>query len=217
MGNVIFEDLEIDFKNMMKDPETFCSAVEAKAEELKGTLKENNSVEVFMKGLPKSTFNKAESQKPLLEIYEAAETMPLENLQELADLFRDYAKSIEALIYSRAIKEITSTQGVTDKQLIHDQYCRLRDSYAKVLKSFDILDIKHNGKPLAAMPGNYGSPVGLSAPRYAFFFDGDDEPYINYRVVCRKLGIEPFSTYMDTVDYLKSNPGLGVTVKEYSK
>jgi hypothetical protein len=167
-----------------------------------------------MKKLPESKLDRKVLRDPFNAIYEAAEELPIEQLAQLADELRKLAKQVEAVAYTRVVQELTATNGVVDKAILSDQYKRLRDSYNKIVDGWKALDIYRDATHLPAMPGNYGSTVGLI--HYAFYFEGDDEPYLNYHSVCRRIGIEPFHNLMDTVEYIKAHPEHKVEVRKYT-
>jgi hypothetical protein len=141
MGNVIFDDLGLDYSKIMTEPEAFKKAVEESAHALREALKANNSVEVYMKKLPESKLDRKVLRDPFNAIYEAAEELPIEQLAQLADELRKLAKQVEAVAYTRVVQELTATNGVVDKAILSDQYKRLRDSYNKIVDGWKALDI----------------------------------------------------------------------------
>ena len=213
MANAIFEDLEIDFHDMLSNPEGFAERVYAKAEELKAICKADTSVKAFeerykenAKPLPKIVadgFN---------DIYEDIDSIDLEYMVEAIKAARQLVSDLETAFKDRCIRQAAKDgTAVGDKRLAHAQYTRLKDVfnlYVKsigmfaALKTFDL-------KPLPNLPGNYGGGT-TSFIHYVFELDG--EQYRNHHIVCRKLGID-IRSLVDLLEYIENND-TGVVVKE---
>ncbi len=210
MGNIIFDDLEIDYSNMMKDPESFSKAVEEAANELKRILRASNSIENYIRNLPKDQTDLSSFQKELDEIWTFAEAnLSVGAYPKLSDMLRKMANDIDYLAKSKAANEMANSMGAVDKQTAHFQYTRLREAYNKYAGAMSTLNIAELVS-LPSMPGNYGPTVGLV--HYLFQFEGDDEVYRNPYAVCKRLGIEG-KTLMDLIEYLSSH-NTTVTVKQ---
>ena len=214
MANLIFEDLIIETGDMISDPDAFSSRVIEAAELLKNTMKKNDSVETYLKAIKPVVSSEIPKVKELIEgIYNIGESVPIEEMDSIITYVKALAKDLDTLKWYRAGNNIANEQGLMDKRTAHEQYIRLRESYNSYVDSLEVLEL-HSGLPkLPAMPGNYGSSVGLKS--YIFFFDGEDEGFRSHIAVCRRLKIES-RNLMDTLDYVKENPDCKVTVKVIS-
>lgn len=216
MGNIIFDDLGIDYKSMMKNPEGFEKQVKDAAESLKDILKSDDSVTSYIKSLPKDEIDFKAFKDVLSEAYAVADSQyPINALAELAHLARKLASDLEYLAKSKATYELAAKQDVMDKRTAHSQYLRLREAFNDWVKAMKTLNL-YSTEPLPGMPGNYGDTVGLA--RYVFFFqneDGEfeDEGYVIPQSVCRRLGIE-LMNLMDTIEYINNHPECGVSVRK---
>lgn len=214
MGNHIFEDLEIDHSTMMSDPDSFCEQVYEAADNLKAVLKEENSVDKYLKSVTPPEFNKRDFRQVLNAVYALADSdIHFANLGAAAEMLRKLASDFDYLAKSKAADELGKKQNVMSKSLAHELYSTLREKFNKILEGLETVMGYTNGRKLPPMPGNYGQTVGLI--HYLFFFEGEDESYRIPQAVCRRIGIEPMNL-MDTLDYIKAHPELNITIKEVS-
>lgn len=210
-GPIIFDDLSIDYKSMMKNPEGFAKQCYEAAESLKDILKADDSVSNYLRALPSEDVDTKPFMSILNEAYRMADDdYPIVALQELANKMRKMAGDIEYLAKSKAANELASKQDVMDKRTAHQQYIRLREAFNQWVNAMGSLNL-YKTDTLPAMPGNYGDTVGLA--RYHFFFEGEEESYVIPQSVCRRLGIE-LMNLMDTIEYINSHPECGVTIKK---
>ena len=213
MGNAIFEDLEIDFRDMMSNPEGFAQRVYEAADELRAICKADTSTNAFMErykdtGQPVpqnilDDFNK---------VYENIDTIELDFMVDAIKQAKKLVSDLEVAFRDRCIRQAAREgTAIGDKRVAHAQYSRLKDDFNLYVKAISLfafgkdLDLK----PLPNLPGNYGSGT-TNLIQYVFEFEG--EQYRNHHVVCRKLGIETMSL-MDLLEYLEENDS-GVIVKE---
>jgi hypothetical protein len=215
MNNNIFTDLEIDYTHALSDPERFAKDVYEAAESLKTILRSNHSVQDYIDSRPKNPIPHNTFHQMLDDIYSKSDELEVGQLQELANMLKEMAKDIEKAAYHRATFELTQLdQNRLTKQEAHHQYCRLRESFNMWATMMRAFSEDETIKPLPPMPGNYGSNVALTT--YVFIFEGEDDHYINWHAVNRKLGL-PEMNRMDTVDYIRAHPELKVTVSELVK
>lgn len=216
MGNVIFDDLGIDYQTMMSDTDGFKEQVYKAAESLKDILKAEDSVTRYLASLPEQEIDIVPFKKALNSVYQLADSdYPIVALTQLATLCRKLASDLEFMAKSKAADELANKLDEMDKRTAHQQYNRLRESFNEWGKSMSFLaklqKKTFDFEPLPGMPGNYGDTVGLA--RYRFFFEGEDEGYAVPQSVCRRIGIEPMNL-MDTLEYLESHPELNISVKK---
>jgi len=215
MNKNIFSDLEIDYSTALSDPEEFATAVNEKAESLKGILRSNHSVQDYLDSRPKKPIEDVSFKNIIDDLYNYSDDLEVGQLKQLADMLKEAARDIEKAAYHRATYELTQLdQNRLTKQEAHHQYCRLRENYnmwASMMKAFSEDDII---KPLPPMPGNWGTSIALTS--YIFIFEGEEDHYVNWHTVNRKLGL-PEMNRMDTVDYIRAHPELGVTISELGR
>ncbi len=211
MGNVIFDDLEIDFSNMLEDREGFAKQCLEKAEELKSIMRGNTSISAHISKAPPYEGDYKEFDKLTTALYGYAEdNFPISAYKTLAKKLRKLADSIEYLATVKAVAELSDTVSVMDKATAAAQYSRLREAYNQWCEAVKLFDMGEFEK-LKPMTGNYGGDAALV--HYEFFFPGESEGYRMHLSVCRKLGIE-LRNLMDTIDYIHSHPETGVTIKQ---
>ena len=210
--NAIFDDLEIDYHDMLSDPEAFMARVYDKADELKEILRSDTSLKAMeQKFKDNKQAAPTDWANDLAALYKGADDMPLDSLLDAIAQARKLVQDLETMFTDRCIYEAANQNNtIADKRTAHEQYTALKDatnSYIgalKVLKAFD----NHNFKLLPNMPGNYGSQTS-NLIRYVFTYQG--ESYRNHRYICRALSI-PVGNLMDLLDYIQANPDCGVTV-----
>jgi len=226
--SVIFDDLGIDYSQMMTDPGLFWDQVLEAAEKLKGILKAENSVDNYVKNkIAADNYDfKAEGfTKVLDELYrDADESIPVGALHEFANRLRKLAKDIDFLARDKAMVEIASDQTI-DKSLAHDMYKDLREKANQWVDAVSMLGIYNGATKLPSMPGNYGGGL-VNLTNYVFIFvddaDKDKIPYREFTSVTRRLEREgnvlpEMKNKMDLVDYLRAHPELKVQVSEQRK
>jgi len=225
--SVIFDDLGIDYSQMMTDPASFWEQVLEAAESLKKILKADNSVDNYIKNkIETEAFDfKAEGfDKVLDELYSDADmSIPVGALHEFANKLRKLAKDIDFLARDKAMVEIASDQSI-DKSLAFDMYKDLREKANQWVDAVNLLGIYNEADKLPSMPGNYGGTISLT--NYVFIFtddaDKDKIPYREFTSVTRRLEREgkvlpEMKNKMDLVDYLRAHPELNVQVSEQRK
>jgi len=205
-----WDDLEIDYSKAMTEPAAFAKAVHEKGEELKDILKSNNSVANYLANLPKEDYDYTEVDKMINAFwYWVDDNVPTQHLKEVASRLRKTAGQIDWMEKDRAQAEIVKEVGDLDKPLANLQYIKLRKGFQRwidamnLLEMFDACGIEPP-EALKPLPGNYGSPVGLSVP-YMFVFGNETAQYNNPRAVCKRLGIEPLNV-ADLIDWIDANP-----------
>jgi hypothetical protein len=214
MGNAIFTDLEIDYSDMLSDPQEFMSRVYEAADSLKEVLRSDTSLKA-MEAKFKENIQPApvEVTKVLNDLYQQADEMPLEFLLDTIQQARKFVNDLETMFTDRCIYEAANQNNtVADKRTAHEQYMRLKDSTNQYIAALKVLKAheNYNFKPLPNMPGNYGGGSN-NLIRYVFEYQG--EQYRNHRVICRALEI-PMGNLMDCLEYIQSHPDCGVTVKK---
>jgi hypothetical protein len=215
VSNSIFEDLEIDHSTMMTDPESFCQSVYDKADELVKVLKATNSITSFINTLH-NTDDMQDWKADLNNIYDEAEQMSVKGIMELAKMIRSLATDLETMAKNKATYQLASQGNVSDKSLAHLQYTRLREAFNPIVDAFTTLGLYTEASKLAAMQGNYSSPVGLVHIAFVFAGDNKSEDLYNPIAACRRLGIE-YTTLSNTIAYIENNPACGCTIKRLSK
>ena len=226
----IFDDLGIDYSQMMTDPAIFWEQVLAGADKLKGILKADNSVDNYIK-------NKIEAENfdfvtedvnfntILDDLYSDADSLiPVGALHEFANKLRKLAKDIDYLARDKAMVEIATDQSI-DKSLAFDMYKDLREKANQWVDAVSLLGIYKDAEKLPSMPGNYGGGL-VNLTNYVFIFtadaDKDKIPYREFTSVTRRLEREghvlpEMKNKMDLVDYLRAHPELNVSITEIRK
>lgn len=213
MSDAAFEDLELDFSDMMTNPTAFAKRVNHKAEELREGLKEDQSTAALMRRFKEIEKPADTSIHVLLNaVYNMAdEELPLEQMPAIMTAVKKLMGDLETLFDDLAIRHLASeSKSITNKKVLHAQYVTLRErfnDYADFMNGF----MKQSIEKLPSLPGNYGRPSsGLK--HYVFEYNG--EQYRNPRALCRKIGIEPISMYDKMLEYLDEHPEHDVLIKE---
>ena len=214
MANVIFEDLEIDFSDMLTNPEGFAERVYEKAEELKAICKADTSVKSFEERYKaQGTETPSEITDFINNYYDAVDDADLSIMVDAIKKAKKLVTDLETAFRDRCIRQ-AATEGtnIGNKRVAHAQYTRLKDDFNLFVKSFKMFSFASDIdlKPLPNLPGNYGSG-NVSLIYYVFELNGDQ--YRNHYAVSRKVGIESMNL-MDTVEYFNAHPELGVKVTE---
>jgi len=224
-GANVFYDLEIfpdhlafldDALNLKK----FEQAVKVKVDELEEILEEKATPTSKIEDKARNDYKSSPAFKETLKehtsevmgyLTELGETLEFPVVLGMVDELRRLAQDLENAVHDRAKREsLTMTESISDKKMAQVQHKRLRDAWqpirsiAKLMYELDLFQIK-------SKPGNYAASL---AKTYAFYFPGDDEPFYNFRVVARRLGIFTEGIkYMDVMEYADAHPDL-VEVKE---
>ena len=106
MGNIIFNDLEIDHSEMMTEPQEFSDNVMFAAEKLKAILKGDNSIEHYIKGLPKVAFDPKDFETVLTAVYNVAYEAPIQHMKDMAAMLRKLASDVEYIATAKATEEL---------------------------------------------------------------------------------------------------------------
>jgi hypothetical protein len=213
MGNAIFDDLEIDWSDMMTDPQAFSIRVHEAADKLKDICKADMSVASFTEQHKKNAKELPDIIKQGFdEIYEDVDSIDLDYMVNAIAAAKKLVADLEVAFKDRCIREAARDgMAISDKRVAHAQYTRLKDDYNLYVKAIGIfthgkdLDLK----TLPNLPGNYGSGT-TSFIHYVFEMGG--EQYRNHYAVCRKLGIDTMPL-TDFLEYLEQHE-TGVVVKE---
>lgn len=211
MSNIIYDDLEIDYSDMMSDIEAFSERVNKKAEELREIMRSSNSVQDFLgsiKNVP--TTKKAAIEQAIGSIYKIADEAEIEEIESIISLTKALVRDLETLKWWKAGNIVAQSTSILDKRTAHEQYMRLREAYNQYAEAITVLGLG-NPEKLKSMPGNYGATAGL--PQYIFFEGDSEEGYRNHFAVAKKLN-QTFKSLMDAVEYVRSNPDCGYVVKE---
>lgn len=213
MANAIFEDLEIDFSDMMSDPEAFAQRVYNAADRLKDICKADTSVAAFTERYKKDAKELPDIvRQGFNEIYEDVDSIELDYMVEAIKAAKQLVTDLETAFKDRCIREAAKDgTAIGDKRLAHAQYTRLKDDFNLYVKAIGLFSFGKNLdlKTLPNLPGNYGSGT-TSFIHYVFEMDG--EQYRNHHLVSRKLGLET-RTLSDLLEYIEAND-TGVVVKE---
>ena len=201
---------------MMTNPKEFCQSVYDKADELVKVLKSTNSITSYISSL-KNTDDMQDWVERLDTMYiNADDTMSVKGIMELAKLMRVMATDLETMAKNKATFQLAAQGNVSDKSLAHLQYTRLREAFNPIVDAFTTLGLYDEASKLAAMQGNYSSPVGLVHIAFVFTGDNKSEDLYNPIAACRRLGIE-YTTLSNTIAYIENNPQCGATIKRLSK
>jgi hypothetical protein len=228
----IFQDLQIDYSNMMSDPQDFHSQCVNAAEKLKDILKADISVEHILKTTLENESPTPEQTAKIkhfitLDYEEADETMSVVEIMEYSAQLKKLAKDLEFLARDKVMLEMSKNDETNiDKSLAFDLYKELRERHnawvdgMEMLSGFDenINTAMTDIEKLPSMPGNYGKgPQTLV--HYIFRFGDEDDVYRIHHSVLRRLEkeghvIDTHMNLMDAVDYLRANPELKVSITE---
>lgn len=226
----IFQDLQIDYSNMMSDPQDFHSQCVNAAERLKDVLKADISVEHILKTTLDNTtvtpdfMNRIKGHVSYL-YEEADEVMNVIEIMEYAAQLKKLAKDLEFLARDKVMLEMSKNDAHSiDKSLAFDLYKELRERHnawvdgMEMLSGFDSSIDMDEIEKLPSMPGNYGKgPQTLV--HYIFRFNDEDDIYRIHHTVLRRLEkegheIDTHMNLMDFMDYLKVHPELKISVTE---
>jgi hypothetical protein len=224
-GGNVFYDLEIfpEHLNFLDGPENikaFEIAVLAKVGELEAILEEKATPTSKIEDRARLDYKQNPAFKKELEentgeiftlLYEMGESLPFPVIIGLIDNLRKLAQDLENSIHDRAKREsLSMTESISDKKMAQVQHKRLRDAWQPI-KQIALLMYELNLKQIASKPGNYAASP---AKTYAFYFPGEEEPFYNFRVAARRLGIFVEGIkYMDVLEYAIEHPD-EVEVKE---
>ena len=223
----IFQDLQIDYSNMMNDPQEFHASCVREAEKLRDILKADISPESVLKDiLSNETPSAREDEYIKAEIEalykESDDGMSVPALLKFAEQLRRLAKDIEYLARDKVLLRISKdNEGSIDKALAFELYKELRTRHNDWVDGMEMLarfDPDMKGKledvhKLAALPGNYSrGPQNLA--HYIFRIDGDEDIFrmphgVFYEL--RKRGVLPADfdctkpNMMDAVEMFKND------------
>jgi len=230
----IFQDLQIDYSNMMNDPQDFHSQCVREADKLKDILKADISPDSILKGIVDSTeITPRESKQVSViinEVYEIADDqMSVVQMLELAAELRKLAKNLEYLARDKVMLQISKdNEGSIDKSLAFDLYKELRErhndwfSSMELLAGFDpeLANRMSDVEKLPALPGNYSKgPQNLA--HYIYRIDDDEDIFRTHYGVLRelsklypKLDINTTMNLMDAHDFLHAHPEFNVHITQ---
>ena len=213
MANAIFEDLEIDFSDMMSNPGGFAQRVYDAAEKLREICKADTSTAAFMERYKDEGEEVTEDIKSAFDmVYDEVDKADLKYMVDAIEQARRLVRDLETAFRDRCIRQAAKEgKALGDKRIAHAQSTRLKDDFNLYVKAIGMFTFGKdlNLKTLPNLPGNYGSGTS-SLVHHVFELNG--EQYRNHHVVCRKLGIETRSL-MDLLEYLEENE-TDVVVKE---
>jgi len=160
VANAIFEDLMIDFSDMLSDPESFAARVYDAADRLRDICKADTSVQAFTERYRKEA-------KPLPDsivagfdmVYEDVDSIELDYMVEAIKAAKKLVSDLETAFKDRCIRQAaTDGTAIGDKRLAHAQYTRLKDDFNLYVKSIGMFSFMKQVdlKPLPNLPGNYG-------------------------------------------------------------
>jgi hypothetical protein len=226
MNRSIFEDLEIEFDDMLSNPKELAKRVMAKANELVATLESDSSVSKYEEAIKNSaaSFDQSMETRGFIkflreDLYSHCDAAPLEEVALVLENMRNAVREIETLFHSRSVYEATrSTSPLANKKVALYQHQRLREAYEafRTFAQLMLTDAKGENillPTIKAKSGNFGS--GLSPLKsYVFTFENGDM-FMNHFAVARRLGIhkEGF-TLMDLLEYLEATPDAPLSVSE---
>jgi len=232
----IFQDLQIDYSNMMNDPQDFHSQCVRESNRLKDILKADISPESILKGIvadndvtPTEVTN---IQDMVGKVYETADNeMSVVAMLELADQLKKLAKNLEYLARDKVMLQISKaaeSTGFIDKSLAFDLYKELRERHNDWYSSMELLagfDPELANKlttieKLPALPGNYSKgPQNLA--HYIYRIDDDEDIFRTHYGVLRELNkrnpqlsINTTMNLMDAHDFLHAHPEFNVHITQ---
>lgn len=224
-GGNVFYDLEIfpehlQFMETEENFKAFEAAVLAKVGELEKILEEKATPASKLEDSARREYKENKQHKETLQentkemfdlLYEMGESLPFPVIYGMIDALRKLAQDLENSIHDRAKRESMSmSETVADKKMAQVQHKRIRDSW-QPMRVLANLMWEYQAKQIASKPGNYATTI---TKNYAFFFPGEEEPFYNFRVVARRLGIFVEGImYKDVLDYADEHPD-EVEVKE---
>jgi hypothetical protein len=230
-SNNVFYDLDIfpdhiEFLESYEQCTDFSDAVLAKVKELEAILDEKATPVSKIEDKARKDFKDNPAFKnqfketfgdTFLLMYEAGESLPFPVIIAMIDELRKLAVDLENTIHDRAKREsLTNSESINDKKMAQVMHKRIRDVWDNIRAIAKMMFKDEDDNPLIlpvikARPGNYAA---APTKTYAFFFEGNEEPFYMHPYVAKKLGIyRDKITYMDVVEYAFAHPEL-VTVKE---
>ena len=213
MGNAIFDDLEIDYSDMLTNPQGFAERVYEAADKLKAICKADTSIRSFEEKYKSEGITIPKELNDILNnFYDEVDVEDLNIMVDAIKMAKKLVTDLETSFRDRCIRQAAKEgTAIGNKRVAHAQYTRLREDFNLYAKAFKVFTLNQGEdlKQLPALPGNYGA--GTSSLIHHVFYLGEDE-YRNHYAVCRKLGIE-LRPLMDFLEYLENNE-TGVIVKE---
>ena len=213
MANAIFDDLEIDYSDMLTNPQGFAERVYEAADNLRAICKADTSTNSFIERYKSEGVPAPKSLTDILNTY--YDEVDVEDLNIMVDAIKQAKKlvtDLETAFRDRCVRQAAKEgTAIGNKRVAHAQYTRLRDDFNLYVKAFSVFTLNKGTdlKPLPALPGNYGAGT-TTLVHHVFELDG--EQYRNHHAVCRKLGIE-LRSLMDLLEYIENND-TGIVVKE---
>ena len=180
MANAIFEDLEIDFHDMLSNPQGFAERVYEKAEELKAICKADTSTAAFMERYKDIGEEIPEEIRADFDLtYEDIDQIDLKYMVDAIKQARKLVSDLETAFRDRCIRQAAKEgTAIGNKRVAHAQYTRLKDDFNLYVKSIGMFAFGKDAdlKPLPNLPGNYGSG---SSTLINYVFEIDGEQYRN--------------------------------------
>jgi hypothetical protein len=202
----LLTDLEVDFSDMLTDPNTFIKRVVSKSRELAAELdKKNNLGEIESRYKAncyrnKEAADRAEELKAQIMSMIFAETPEvIANLLPMfAELTGDMANEVRTASFR------ASNVSYLPKRMILDHYIRLKKMYEAYINFAKLMypdELKKVLPPtIPPKTGNYGTGENHKTLYHAVI---DGETYINPYEAGRILGVE-VNHYMDIVDAIRA-------------
>ena len=214
MPSLIFEELGIDHRNMMVDPDDFARQCYKAADMLKTILQENTSVSNFVRNQEKNVeFDFTGVDNYVQDMWNYCnDTVPVGALTTVADKLRKLAKDIEYMARDKAMYAMAADDNRISKPMAIELYKVLRKKFNEWLEAMEILEYDVTATKMPPMPGNYGSTISL-VKKYVYMFSGEKEGYLIHLSVLKRLELE-YMNLSDTHDYINAHPELGVTITE---
>jgi hypothetical protein len=229
----IFQDLQIDYSNMMNDPQDFHAQCVREADKLRDILKADISPESVLKGIVAEnevTPNELKHVQTVIdEVYNIADDqLSVVAMLELASQLKKLAKDLEYLARDKVMLQISKdNEGQIDKALAFDLYKELRERHnnwydsMEMLSGFDaeIASKLDDVSKLPALPGNYSKgPQNLA--HYIYRIDDDEDIFRMHYGVLRELNkrfnldLNTTMNMMDAHDFFKANPQYNVHITQ---
>jgi hypothetical protein len=211
----IFEDLGIDFSDMMTDHKAFSERCLAEERKLADILKSDTSVKTFERRVLDEAAEASTPDKAVElfdAIYELGDTVSLPELARMIESARTLVKDLETALHQRAVIEATTGNSpVSDKRFAHYQHTKLREAYEQYRK-FVASFFKVELKMIKGISGNFGSSL---SPLERFTFEINGEQFMSPHPVIRRLGkSEELHTIADLLEYIEANPDAPVIVRK---
>jgi len=181
MANAIFEDLEIDFHDMLSNPAGFAERVYNKADELRAICKADTSTASFIERYKDiGEVVPQDITDEFNELYENIDKIDLKYMVDAIKQARKLVSDLETAFRDRCVYQAAQEgTAIGNKRVAHAQYTRLKDDFNLYVKSIGMFAFGKAAdlKPLPNLPGNYGSGTS-SFVNYVFEIDG--EQYRNH-------------------------------------